>query len=365
MNVNDYINRLVRPEVRQLTAYHVPDPGKMIKLDAMENPYALPEELRADLSKHLKNVAINRYPDPSAAKVVDTIKTTMNIPDELGVLLGNGSDELILLIMLALAGKGKSILAPTPTFVMYKISALTTGYDFIDVPLADDFSLNMPQMIDTINKNNPAIIFLAHPNNPTGNNFSKNEMIEIIETAKGVVVIDEAYFPFADYSFLNEVDNYDNVLLLRTVSKMGMAGLRLGFLVAKPEWIEQIDKVRLPYNINVLTQITIDFVLNNKDILDQQTKQICLDRELLKNELVKIDDLVVFPSQANFLLFKVPKGMATDLFEHLKSDGILIKNMTSNGGMLVDCLRVTVGASLENNLFIKSMNDFFNVTHCP
>lgn len=360
MAIEKFISDLVRPEVQKLAAYHVPESGDMIKLDAMENPYSLPDEIKTKLAEILKDTSVNRYPDPASSYLIKTIKKEMGISDEFEVLLGNGSDELILLIMLALSGKNRSILAPSPTFVMYKISALTTGYDFIDVSLKDDFSLDMQAMINQIEENNPTIIFLAHPNNPTGNKFKKEEIIKIIETANGLVVVDEAYFPFADYSFLDDLKDYDNVILLRTVSKMGLAGVRLGFMVAKPEWVEQINKVRMPYNINVLTQTAVSLILSHRNILDEQTQRICKDREILKESLESFDDLTVYPSQANFLLFKTGEGDADKLFEFLEQNGVLIKNLSGSGGLLKDCLRVTVGTESENSKFLEIVKSFYS-----
>ena len=353
----EYINNLVRKEIRDLSAYHVADPGDMIKLDAMENPYALPEEVLIGLDERLKQAALNRYPDPNATKLKQRIIGSMSIPKELGLILGNGSDELILMLLMALSGgsAGKPVLSVSPSFVMYKISSISIGMPYIDVPLADDFSLDMNSMLAAIKEHDPALIFLAHPNNPTGNRFAKEDIEKIIEASNGLVVIDEAYQPFSDFSFVSEIEKYPNAVLISTVSKMGLAGLRLGVLIGHSEWVNELEKVRLPYNINILTQVAAEYALEHKALFDEQTNAICQDRELVFQELTNIHGIDPYPSQANFILFKLENGDADQVFQSLKDQGVLIKNLNPGGGLLANCLRVTIGSTEENKAFIKAL----------
>lgn len=352
-----FVDKLVRQEIKDLSAYHVADPGDMIKLDAMENPYPLPEEITQECANRLKQASLNRYPDPSATKLKQRIMAAMSIPSDLGLVLGNGSDELILMLMMALAGSGRPILSISPSFVMYKISSISIGMPYIEVSLQDDFSLDMDKMLAAIDAHDPALIFLAHPNNPTGNRFAKADIEKIIQYADGLVVIDEAYQPFSDYSFTQEISKYPNAVLISTVSKMGLAGLRLGMLIGKPEWVNELEKVRLPYNINVLTQVVAEHALEHKHLFDQQTQMICADREELYRKLQQIDGLKLYPSQANFILIKLESADSNQVFQRLKERGILIKNLHSNGGSLTNCLRVTVGSSSENDLFISAFKE--------
>lgn len=356
-NITDSISRWIRPEIRALKAYHVPPATNCIKLDAMENPYQWPESMVDEWLELVKEVELNRYPDPSARILKESLRQTMSVPDNAEILLGNGSDELIQMILMAVADKEQTVLSVAPSFVMYDMVTTYAGMKYVSVPLNNDFSLDVNTFLKAIADHNPAIIFIAYPNNPTGNLFDRNDLQTIIDTAPGLVVIDEAYHAFADDSFMNEAGSVDNLLVMRTVSKMGLAGLRLGLLAGKPEWLAEFDKVRLPYNLNVLTQATAQFALSHQTVLDQQTTIICNTRNELFNELNNIEDFHVYPSQANFILFRTTAGKATDIFNKLKDAGILIKNLSPTGGALQDCLRVTVGMPEENKKFIDALQE--------
>ncbi len=349
------ITSLFRKEVLSMSAYKVADASGLIKLDAMENPYSWPEDIKTSWLEALKDCPLNRYPDPEARHLTATIKRLNQIPDQFEVLLGNGSDEIIQLLLMALPPSA-CVLAPDPGFVMYKQLSLCLGLSYHAIPLlADSFDLDLPAMLDAIEQHQPSVIFLAYPNNPTGNLFSETSIRKIITTAKGLVVIDEAYAPFADASFIDSLGLYDNLLVMRTVSKLGLAGLRLGYIAGMPDIIEQLHKIRLPYNINSLTQISADFALSNKALFDQQTQQICAERTNVFNRLNELDDIKVYPSAANFILFKTPENRGNDIFAMIKKQGILIKNLNPQGGLLTDCLRVTIGTPEENAAFLAAL----------
>ncbi len=349
------ISRWIRPQIRELSAYHVPDASGLIKLDAMENPYHWPEDKIDQWLALLRTAELNRYPDPHARQLKGRLREAMAVPVNASILLGNGSDEIIQMIVMAMGGEGRSVLSVDPGFVMYRMIADFCGMDYIGVPLREDFSLDAEAVLAAIEQHQPAVVFLAYPNNPTGNLFDQTDMQRIIEAAPGVVVVDEAYHAFAEDSFMPLLDNYENLLLMRTVSKMGLAGLRLGILAGAPEWLAEFDKVRLPYNINVLTQLSAEFVLQHVAMLDAQTQQIKQDRVELYAQMQALKELTVFPSQANFILFRVPAGKAAAVFEGLKAEGVLIKNMDKAGPLLRDCLRVTVGAAEENAAFLQAL----------
>ncbi len=345
----------VRPEIQALTAYHVPDPGNMIKLDAMENPYRWPEPLIDEWLDVLRRVELNRYPDPSARALTERLKQVMQVPAGMQLVLGNGSDELIQMLALAVADRNRLIMAPDPTFVMYRMIAEFAGMQYASLPLDEDFSLDVEAMLAAIEAQQPAIVFLAYPNNPTGTLFESDAVEAVIKAAPGLVVVDEAYAPFTDATFMLRLGEFSNLLVLRTVSKMGLAGLRLGLLAGPSEWLGEIDKVRLPYNINVLTQASALFALQHQDMLDKQTSQIRRDRTQLYSALEALDGITPYSSEANFILFKTPAGQADTLFEALKADGVLIKNLNPAGGRLKDCLRVTVGTPDENGAFLAAL----------
>ena len=354
--IDKLIKRWVRPEIQALTAYHVPDSGNMVKLDAMENPYTWPEDMVSEWQEVLKSTDLNRYPDPASRSLQNKIRSAFSIPEDMGVLLGNGSDEIIQIIAMALSGSDRCVLAPEPGFVMYNMIARFVGMKYVGVPLnPDNFSLDMDAMAAAIQTHQPAVIFLAYPNNPTGNLFDAQQVQEIILMAPGLVVLDEAYAAFADDSFMNKLGQYSNFVVMRTVSKMGLAGLRLGYLAGPEPWLNEFDKIRLPYNINVLTQVSAEFALKHKSVLDQQTELLRLERARVYERLCKIAALQAYPSQANFILIRVKQGDANQVFAALKEKGILIKNLANSPGVLNNCLRVTIGKPEENDVFLDAL----------
>ena len=354
-SISDRIKKLVRAEIRALKAYHVPEAGNLVKLDAMENPWSWPDSLRDAWLETLKTVALNRYPDPSAKDLQAAMRTAMSVPDSASVVLGNGSDELIQMIIQTVAAAGRSVLAPEPTFVMYRQIAVVAGMDFVSVPLLADFSLDTESMCSAITRQQPAVIFLAYPNNPTGNLFEVEAIQAILLAAEGLVVVDEAYAPFTDASFMSQLQDHDNLLVLRTVSKMGLAGLRLGLLAGPREWLEQIDKTRLPYNLGTLNQLTGHFAMQHKQVFDQQARKIRDSRAELLAGLQAMSGLTVYPSEANFILFRVPPGRADAVYQGLQQAGILIKNLNGSTDALRDCLRITVGLPEENRAFLAAL----------
>lgn len=345
-----------------MSAYKVADAQGLIKLDAMENPYNWPEDIKKEWLETLKDCPLNRYPDPEARQLVHTIKRLNQIPDQLDVLLGNGSDEIIQLLLMALPCTA-CVLAPAPGFVMYKQLSDCLGLDYQGILLlANNFDLDLPAMLSAIEQHQPSVIFLAYPNNPSGNLFSEKSIREIIETSKGLVVIDEAYVPFAGASFINALAQYDNLLVMRTVSKLGLAGLRLGYIVGNSEVIEQLNKIRLPYNINSLTQLSVDFALSKKALFDEQTQKICAERTNVLKQLNELDNIIAYPSAANFILFRTPVDQAANIFTSIKQQGVLIKNLDSQGGLLSDCLRVTIGKPEENAAFLVALKKSLSTT---
>lgn len=346
---------LLRQEILSLHGYHVqPSPG-MVKLDAMENPYSLPEEIRTDIALAVANAAINRYPDADALSLKKNIKAVSGLPAEIEVLLGNGSDEIIQLLAMAVAKPGVTLMSVEPSFVMYKMIATFTGMNYVGVPLTEDFALDLPAMLAAIKHHQPALIFLAYPNNPTGNLFDEAAIVQIIKASSGLVVVDEAYYAFASDSFLPQLGHYANLLVMRTFSKLGMAGLRLGFLAGSKIWLAQLEKLRLPYNVGVLTQLVAEILLQHHETLLQQAEQIKRDRTWLFERLVGTVDVHAYPSAANFILFRLPH--AAKVFEGLKQRGVLIKKLDGGHPALQDCLRVTVGTAEENELFIKALQE--------
>lgn len=364
VSLQQQIEQLIRPEIRALQAYPVGDASGMIKLDAMENPYHWPQSMIAEWQALLADCALNRYPHPKAPAVTAGLREVMAIADQYEVLLGNGSDEIIQILALALAQPGATILAPEPGFVMYKMIATFVGLNYVGVPLTEDFSLDQPAMLAAVREYQPALVFLAQPNNPTGNLWDEAALRAIIEACatnerSGLVVMDEAYLPFSSRQHLYLLDEYSNVLVMRTLSKVGLAGLRLGLLIGRTEWLQELDKIRMPYNINVLTQASAAFALRHYPVLEQQCEQLKRERGLLQVALAECG-FEVYPSQANFILARVPETLgktARELFEQLKQKRILIKCVDGAHPLLSQCLRFTVGAEDENRALLAALKE--------
>jgi len=345
----------IRPEIQALAAYAVPHGEGLIKLDAMESPYAWPgEALRDGWLAALAGIAINRYPDPEARALKAALMDWLAPPPGVGLLLGNGSDELIQSLLIAVAGPGRVVLAPEPTFAMYRLTAALLGIRWCGVPLvAPGFGLDLPAMRAAIEAERPAIVFLAYPNNPTGNLFDRAAVEEICAMAPGIVVLDEAYHPFADATGLDLVARFPHVVVLRTLSKMGLAGIRLGCLLGHPDWLAELDKVRLPYNINALTQATGLFALRHAEVLAGHVAQIRVGREILYTALQTLAGITVWPSATNFLLFRCPDAECA--FAALQARGVLVRRLHGGHPLLDQCLRVSVGTAAENSRFLATL----------
>ncbi|MBF0471243.1 MAG: histidinol-phosphate transaminase [Gammaproteobacteria bacterium] len=338
-----------------MSAYAIPDERYAIKLDAMENPYSWPEAMVQAWLQRLQGVGVNRYPDPAARELTASLRQQLELPSAMGLILGNGSDELIQLLALTLGGAGRVVLAPEPGFVMYRMTAQFAAMAYVAVPLTTGFELDLDAMLAAIAHHQPALIYLAYPNNPTGNLFAEEEMEAILAAAPGWVVVDEAYHPFAGRSWVKRLGEFPNLLLLRTLSKMGLAGLRLGMLAGPQALVAEVNKVRLPYNINTLTQESALFALEHQAEFDRQTALIREQRQWLATALHQLPGVTPYPSAANFILLRMAPGQADMVAEGLKRAGTLIKNLSPVGGLLANCLRITVGTPEENSTLMTQL----------
>ncbi len=344
---------LVREEILALKAYHVAPAGGMVKLDAMENPYRLPEPLREEVGRTVAGLPINRYPDPEAPELKARLRQVFGIPGDAGLLIGNGSDEIIAILAQALARPGAVMLAPEPSFAMYRMNALFARMTYVGVPLERDFALDPGRFLDAVASHQPALTFIAYPNNPTGNLFPEDAVARIAAAATGLVVIDEAYHVFARKSFLPRLAEFPNLMVMRTVSKLGLAGVRLGYAAAAPEWICELDKIRPPYNVSVLTQFVAERVLAHADALESQAGRIRAEREALFERLRELRGVEAFPSEANFVLVRVPDADAVNA--RLQARKILVRNFHGSHPLLANCLRLTVGTPGENELLVDAL----------
>jgi histidinol-phosphate aminotransferase len=324
----------------------------MVKLDAMENPYPLPEPVRRELGQVLSKLDLNRYPEPTGRKLRELLAKKMQVPAGMELLLGNGSDDLIQMITMALAKPGAVMMYPGPTFVMYAMNATFFGLRAVSAGLREDFSLDVEAFLGAMREHRPALVYIAYPNNPTGVLYPEADILAILRAAPGLVVLDEAYHVFAQKTFMPRLAEFPNLLVLRTVSKLGLAGIRLGYLAGRPAWIRELNKVRQAYNVNVLTQATAIFLLERLEVLEAQAARVREDRKSLEEDLSRLKGVTVYPSAANFFLVRVPDADRT--FEALRAQGVLVRNLHPG---LRNCLRVTVGTPDENRILLSSLRE--------
>ncbi len=346
----------IRQDIQSMHAYAVQDSTGMVKLDAMENPHRLPAALQAHLGQRLGALALNRYPDGRVNDLRRALADYAQMPEGFDIMLGNGSDELISLLALACDVPGASILSPLPGFVMYGMSAQLQGLKFIGVPLTVDFELDEAAMLAAIAEHKPAITYLAYPNNPTANLWDDKAIENIINAAGkqgGLVVMDEAYQPFASKSYINRMAHHSHVLLMRTLSKFGLAGVRLGYMMGPKALIAEIDKVRPPYNISVLNCECALFALENQDVFKAQALDLIAQRAMLLDALGKMRGVKCWNSDANMILVRVADSTKT--FEGMKAQGVLVKNVSKMHPLLANCLRLTVGTADENLLMLAAL----------
>jgi histidinol-phosphate aminotransferase len=347
------LQRLIRSDVQGLHAYAIQPSAGLVKLDAMENPHRLPDRLQAELGQRLGALALNRYPGERIHDLRAALASYAGMPEGFDLMMGNGSDELISLIAMACDVPGAAVLAPVPGFVMYAMSARLQGLKFTGVPLTEDFELDEAAMLAAIERDRPSVIYLAYPNNPTANLWDDAVIDKIIQAAPGVVVIDEAYQPFSSRSYIDRVARYDHVLLMRTLSKFGLAGVRIGYMLGPKALIAEIDKLRPPYNISVLNCETALFALEHADVFAAQAKDLREQRAVLQRALAELPGVKAWPSDANMILARFPDAQRT--FEGLKSRGVLVKNVSTMHPLLANCLRLTVGTAGENDQMLAAL----------
>jgi histidinol-phosphate aminotransferase len=347
------LKKLIRQDVQSMHGYAIQPSAGMVKLDAMENPHRLSPQLQAELGQRLGALALNRYPGEQVNALRRALAAYARMPEGFDIMLGNGSDELISLIAMACDVPGASIMAPLPGFVMYEMSAKLQGLKFIGVPLTADFELDEAAMLAAIAEHRPSIIYIAYPNNPTANLWDDRVIDAIIEAAPGLVVMDEAYQPFASRSYIDRVARHGHVLLMRTLSKFGLAGARIGYMIGPKALIAEIDKVRPPYNISVLNCETALFALEHEAVFAAQAKSLREERARIQAALAGLPGVKSWPSDANMILVRVPDAQNT--FDGMKSRGVLVKNVSKMHPLLANCLRLTVGTADENAQMLAAL----------
>jgi histidinol-phosphate aminotransferase len=356
--LTERLQHTLRQDVKSMHAYAIQPSAGMVKLDAMENPFRLPPELQRELGERLGRVAINRYPVQGPVDVVAALSRHVGLPAGCRLMLGNGSDELIDILSVACNVPGATLLAPVPGFVMYEMSARLRGLRFVGVPLTPAFELDEAAMLAAIEQHRPALTYIAYPNNPTANLFDDaviDRVVAAIGHQHGLVVFDEAYQPFSSRTWMPRMAAHDHVLVMRTLSKFGLAGVRLGYLCGAAALVDEIDKVRPPYNVSVLNAEATLFALDHAGEYARQAVLLCAERERLQAALRGLPGVQPFPSQANMILVRVPDSQR--VFEGMKARGVLVKHIAGLHPLLKNCLRLTVGTPEENELMIQALKD--------
>ena len=349
------LEKLIKDSVRSLKPYSTENIRSEVKLHANESPFPPTNELYDLFAASLKKFPLNRYPDPDSKKLKESIAKRLGTKVD-HLVIGNGSDEIILLLLQVFCMEEDTIIIPDPTFAMYAIISQSLGIKTKNIPLNSNWDFNASLLLEAAEKNKSRLIFLSYPNNPTGNCFSEAEVRKVIEQFEGIVVLDEAYYDFSQKSFISEIKNHNNLVILRSFSKIGLAAMRVGFGVANPLIIQEINKVRLPYNSNMLSQKFAEHLINNFQLVQKQIDYIIDERKRLTDELKKNKSLTVFPTESNFILFKT-KQSADELFYHLLYNGILVRNLSTHP-KLNNCLRVTVGTKSENDRFLSEVKTY-------
>ncbi len=352
--MNKKIFDYLRKDIEDIGNYEIVSAEGLAKLDAMENPYEFLANISFEKFSDKKVVSLNRYPNSYCNNTKDIIKKSFSLNSNIDLAFGNGSDELIQMICLAFLKEGNKVLAPTPSFSMYERITKIVGLEFISVPLANDFNLNTEDIKKAIERSDPAIIFLAYPNNPTGNVWDEECIVEIIKSTNSLVVIDEAYFPFSKKTLVNLIDKYENIIILRTFSKIGLAGVRFGYAIGNEELISIINRMRLPFNINSMSQNVINVVLKNLEKFNFYVEEIIQARKELFSRMLSMKGIEAYESHGNFILFRLLDKDPGEVFNSLCELGVLVKDVSDESG-LKNCLRVTVGNESENSIFISSL----------
>lgn len=353
------LREFVPADLAALNAYEPPKGSCPIRLDANECPFTLPASQVEMIKGALETVDIHRYPDPASMKLREAFGRRFGCSPEL-VMAGNGSDELIGFLVWTLRsgrhGRRPCMVIPSPTFAMYRVVATVAGFEVVEVPLGPGLEPDLEAFLRIIRDTEPNIVFLSNPNNPTGTYYGEEEVRELLSATKGLLVVDEAYGDYAgEESWATRVTPNGNLAVLRTLSKVGGAGIRCGFLVAGRDLLREVNKVRFPFNVSRYTQVAGETFLHNYDQLNPMIRTVVRERQSLAEELSKAG-LEVFPSRGNFLLLRCG-GMEESLWQFLQEKGIMVKFLPRLP-VAGDALRVTIGTPGENKLLVDAAQRF-------
>lgn len=347
------ISDVIKAEVRGLTAYTLKHFDAEIKLDQNENPYELPAELKREIVDRVLRRPWGRYPEFVPASVIKTLSKFTGWPED-GILVGNGSNELIQASLSVTLGPGRRLAVPQPTFTLYRLMATTLQADVHPVFLdPEHLTFDVDKLIAA--SRSADIVVVCSPNNPTGSLLDPEALVALLKNAAGLVLLDEAYHEFSGQTAFRYLKEYRNLVVLRTFSKaMAMAGLRFGYMMAHPEIAREVYKAKLPYNVNIFTLAAAEIIIENRAVLDRGIEALVRERDRVFAELQKRKSLRAFPSQANFVLIRTPRP-ARELFELLYSQGVLVRDVSAYP-LLDRCLRISIGTPDENDRLLSALD---------
>lgn len=350
--------RFAKPEVRAISAYHLEPRETPIKLNQNENAEGFPRAIKEEVWQRVAERDWARYPDFHLREITQRLAAHAGVPED-WVLVGNGSNELLQMALLTTIGRGDHIIVPLPTFTLYRLQSAVMGAT-VHTPLMrsdDDFAFPVGEVVDLARRHVARAIVVCSPNNPTGTAYAEADIRRVIEATPGLVLLDEAYREFNRQDLSPLVRDYDNVVIFRTFSKaLAMAGVRVGYCVARPEMAAQIGKVKLPYALSILSEAVTLVSLDHSELFAPTIDAAIQQRERLLAELPRLPGFTVYPSAANFVLVHTEQGAAR-VFEHLLADGILVRDVSHYPG-LADHLRFSVGTAAENDALLASLRRF-------
>ncbi len=348
--------RHVKPAVRALKAYTLTPRPAQVKIDQNENPFELPQQMKRRVLEQALSRPWARYPEFDPRELLEALARHAGWPAE-GILAGNGSNEMIEALFLVTVGPGVRVLIPQPTFTLYALMTTVLAGEAVRVDLGPSLQYDLPALIGARRASGAALTIVCSPNNPTGGLLEPSDIERLADAADGLLVVDEAYHEFAGVSAVPLLARHKNLVVLRTFSKaMGMAGLRLGYLLAAPELVREINKGRLPYNVNFFTQAAAQAALAEPEALSANVARLVRLREDLLARLATIDGLKAYPSRANFILIELAQAEPKAVFERLLSRGVLVRDVTSYP-RLARCLRVSVGSESENEALLAALRE--------
>jgi histidinol-phosphate aminotransferase len=347
---------LIRPEISGLSEYHLAQYPHSIKLNQNENPYELPLPIKQEILDRLASSRWSRYPAFVPAEQIDLLASFAGWVPE-GTLLGNGSNDLLQLIFMAVLERGRTVVLSQPTFTLYKLLAQGLGADVREVMMRLDLSFDVEGIIQAARASKASLIVLCSPNNPTGTLMGERDVVRIIEQTEGLVVLDEAYVHFAPGSLRNLLKDTDRIVILQTFSKaMGAAGLRFGYALAPVALARELNKIKLPYTVNIFTLIAAEILMRRWAELKQWIALLVSERERVASAFAAFPGVKVYPSAANFLLVEFLVRPPKDLFEGLVNRGILVRDVSSYP-MLQRCLRISTGTPEENDALLQALKE--------